>query len=163
MLNLADYFSLVKDSLADYNAFKSAIRSHSFVLFTVTVKLMEDRYRPIVTSSGGSLMVNRKLIRPSLSEIKDQMPRYGPVPRKRVPPEVTNAENYYYIKQMAAKTPMIVKLTDGEEIRGVIEWYDKNCIKVHRNDGPNLLILKHVIKYMYKQNEDQEPDEVDLE
>ena len=64
---------------------------------------------------------------------------------------------------MAAKTPMVVKLTDGEEIRGVIEWYDKNCIKVHRSDGPNLLILKHVIKYMYKQNEDQEPDEVDLE
>jgi len=64
---------------------------------------------------------------------------------------------------MAAKTPMIVKLTDGEEIRGVIEWYDKNCIKVHRSDGPNLLILKHVIKYMYKQHEDQEPDEVDLD
>jgi sRNA-binding regulator protein Hfq len=108
-------------------------------------------------------MVNRKLIRPSLSDIKDQMPRYGPAPRKRVPPEVTNAENYYYIKQMAAKTPMIVKLTDGEEIHGVIEWYDKNCIKVHRSEGPNLLILKHVIKYMYKQNEDQEPDEVDLD
>jgi host factor-I protein len=113
-------------------------------------------------------MVNRKLIRPSLSEIKDQMPRYGPAgagaaPRKRVPPDVTNAENYYYIKQMAAKTPMVVKLLDDEEIRGVIEWYDKSCIKVHRQDGPNLLILKHVIKYMYKQNEDQEPDEVDLE
>ena len=108
-------------------------------------------------------MVNRKLIRPSLSEIKDQMPRYGGPPRKRVPPEVTNAENYYYIKQMAAKTPMVVKLTDGEEIRGVIEWYDKHCIKVHRSDGPNLLILKSVIKYMYKQNEDQEPDQVDME
>src|SRR5512137_2672322 len=112
-------------------------------------------------------MVNRKLIRPSLSEIKDQMPRYGNAPRKRVPPEVTNAENYYYIKQMAAKTPMVVKLVDGEEIRGVIEWYDRSCIKVHRQDGPNLLILKHVIKYMYKQNEDNvpdhEPDEVDLE
>jgi len=109
-------------------------------------------------------MPNRKLIRPSLSDIKDQMPRYGSTtPRKRVPPEVTNAENYYYIKQMAAKTPMIVKLTDGEEIHGFIEWYDKNCIKVHRSAGPNLLILKHVIKYMYKQNEDQEPDEVDLD
>ena len=108
-------------------------------------------------------MVNRKLIRPSLSEIKDQMPRYGSVPRKRVPPEVTNAENYYYIKQMQSRTPMVVILDQGETIRGVIEWYDKNCIKVHRNDGPNLLILKHVIKYMYKQNEDQEPDEVDLE
>jgi len=108
-------------------------------------------------------MVNRKLIRPSLSEIKDQMPRYGSAPRKRVPPEVTNAENYYYIKQMSAKTPMVVKLTDGEEIRGVIEWYDKNCIKVHRPDGPNLLILKHVIKYIYKQNEDMETDEVDFD
>ena len=108
-------------------------------------------------------MVNRKLIRPSLSDIKDQMPRPSMMPRKRVPPDVTNAENYYYIKQMAAKTPMVVKLIDGEEIRGVIEWYDKKCIKVHRQEGPNLLILKHVIKYMYKLNEDQEPDEVDLE
>ena len=52
---------------------------------------------------------------------------------------------------------------DDEEIQGVIEWYDKTCIKVHRTNGPNVLILKHVIKYMYKQNEDQEPDEVDLE
>ena len=112
---------------------------------------------------GELIMVNRKLIRPSLSEIKDQMPRYGSVPRKRVPPDVTNAENYYYIKQMAAKTPMVVKLIDGEEIRGVIEWYDKNCIKVHRSDGPNLLVPKHVIKYIYKQNEDLEPDEMDLE
>lgn len=118
----------------------------------------------MIRPSEKGYMVNRKLIRPSLSDIKDQMPRYGgPTPRKRVPPEVTNAENYYYIKQMAAKTPMIVKLTDGEEIHGVIEWYDKSCIKVHRSEGPNLLILKHVIKYMYKQNEDQEPDEVDLE
>ena len=108
-------------------------------------------------------MVNRKLIRPSLSEIKDQVFRYGATLRKRVPSEVTNAENYYYIKQMAAKTPMVVKLIDGEEIRGVIEWYDKTCIKVHRQDGPNLLILKHFIKFMYKQNDDQEPDEVDLE
>jgi sRNA-binding regulator protein Hfq len=108
-------------------------------------------------------MVNRKLIRTSLSEIKDQMPRYGAAPRKRVPPDATNAENYYYIKQMAAKTPMVVTLIDGEEIRGIIEWYDKHCIKVHRQDGPNLLILKQVIKYMHKQNEDQEPDEVDLE
>jgi len=107
-------------------------------------------------------MVNRKLIRPSLSEIKDQMPRHSTSPRKRVPPEVTNAENYYYIKQMAAKTPMIIKLVDGEEIRGIIEWYDKHCIKVHRSDGPNLLILKQVIKYIHKQYDDQEADQVDL-
>ena len=107
-------------------------------------------------------MVNRKLIRPSLSEIQDQMG--GRMQRKKpAPPEQTNAENFYYIKQMQARTPMVVVLNTGGQIRGVLEWYDKNCIKIHRSEGPNLLILKHVIKYMYKQNEDQEPDEVDLE
>ncbi len=73
-----------------------------------------------------------------------------PQPKKRVPPEQTHAENYYYRKQMEAKTPMVVVLTDGEVVRGTIEWYDKNCIKLHRNGEPNLLIFKHAIKYLYK-------------
>ncbi|MBI4484294.1 MAG: RNA chaperone Hfq [Acidobacteria bacterium] len=102
-------------------------------------------------------MVNRKLIRPTLAEIRDQVPsKYGTAPRKKVPPEQTNAENYYYLKQMSAKTPMVIKLTDGEEIHGVIEWYDKHCIKVNRDNAANLLVLKHNIKYMYKENEEKE-------
>ena len=106
--------------------------------------------------------MNRRLIRPTLSEVQDQMG--SRLQRKKpAPPEQTNAENFYYLKQMQSRTPMVVVLNGEEIIHGVIEWYDKNCIKVHRSDGPNLLILKHVIKYMYKQNEDQEPDEVDLE
>ena len=118
-------------------------------------------------------MVNRKLIRPSLAEIKEQMPKASApsssasnsalnAPRKRVPPEQTNAENYYYIKQMAAKTPMVFKLMDGQEIRGVIEWYDRNCIKVHRHKEPNILLFKHHICYMFKENElKDERDEID--
>jgi sRNA-binding regulator protein Hfq len=70
--------------------------------------------------------------------------------RKRVPPEQTHAETYYYRKQMENKTPMVIVLQDGEELRGTIEWSDRNCIKLHRADAPNLLILKHNIKYMYK-------------
>jgi host factor-I protein len=97
-------------------------------------------------------MVNRKLIRPSLSEIQDQMG--GRMQRKKpAPPEQTNAENFYYIKQMQARTPMVVVLDTGEQIRGVIEWYDKNCIKVNRSDEPNLLIMKSSVRYMYKQND----------
>ncbi len=97
-------------------------------------------------------MVNRKLIRPSLSEIQDQMG--ARMQRKKpAPPDQTNAENFYYIKQMQARTPMVVVLEGEEEIRGVIEWYDKNCIKVHRANEPNLLIMKSVIRYMYKQTE----------
>jgi host factor-I protein len=100
-------------------------------------------------------MVNRKLIRPTLSEIQTQMG--APVQRKRpAPPEQTNAENFYYIKQMQARTPMVVVLDTGEQIRGVIEWYDKSCIKVHRPKDPNLLIMKWAIRYMYKQTESKD-------
>lgn len=99
-------------------------------------------------------MVTRKLIRPSLTDLKDEMPaNYATAQRKRVPPEQTNAEQYYYLKQMTGRTPMVVKLVDGEEICGIIEWYDKDCIKVNRDDGPNLLIPKHFIKYLFKQDE----------
>jgi len=99
-------------------------------------------------------MVNRKLIRPSLSELKEQAQnKYANAQRKRVPPEQTHAENYYYLKQMSSKNPMVVKLIDGEEIHGVIEWYDKHCIKVNRTSEPNLLIPKQNIKYIYKANE----------
>ena len=48
---------------------------------------------------------------------------------------------------------MVLILQDGEELRGVIEWYDKHCLKVNRIDKPNILIPKHNIKYMYKENE----------
>jgi host factor-I protein len=97
----------------------------------------------------------RKLIRPSLAEVKDRYPTRT-FQRKQVPPEQTNAENYYYLKQMSAKTPMVVLLNDGEEIHGWIEWYDKSCIKLNREKGPNLLIPKHSIKYLFKENEEEE-------
>ena len=73
--------------------------------------------------------------------------------RKTSPPEQTNAENFYYQKQMQAKTPMVIVLRDGEQLHGVIEWYDKNCLKINRNSGPNLMIYKPSIKYMFKEGE----------
>ncbi len=98
-------------------------------------------------------MSNRKLIRPNLSELKEKLPGSRAARRKLAPPEQTNAENFYYLKQMNARTRMVVVLLDGEELRGVIEWYDKACIKVNRDDAPNLLVMKHQIKYMYKADE----------
>src|SRR5688572_7805015 len=74
--------------------------------------------------------------------------------QKAAPPETTNAENFYYLKQMNSKTPMVVILTDGEQIRGWIEWYDKSCLKVNREGAPNLLIQKHCIKYLFKRSEE---------
>jgi sRNA-binding regulator protein Hfq len=69
-----------------------------------------------------------------------------------VPPKSTCAEGFYYIKQRDSKTPMVVRLLNGEEIRGVIEWYDENCLKIQQLDGSGVVIRKSGIKYMYKQN-----------
>src|SRR6267378_686173 len=81
---------------------------------------------------------NRKLIRPSLNRaehnhaqlsISDRRDRdrndrvsggSSGGGRKTAPPEQTNAENFYYQKQMQSRTPMVVVLKDGEEIHGVI-------------------------------------------
>jgi hypothetical protein len=74
--------------------------------------------------------------------------------RKRIPPPLeTNAEIFYYKKQIDAHTPMVIVFFDGEEIEGTIEWYDRGALKVNRKSAPNLLILKRYIKYMYKVDE----------
>ena len=96
---------------------------------------------------------NRKLIRPSFNEMKDKMepPRKAPPSQKRpTPPDQTNAENFYYVKQMQAKTPMVITLKDGEVLKGSIEWYDRSCLKVNRDGEPNVLVYKSNIKYMHK-------------
>ena len=109
---------------------------------------------------------NRRLIRPSLSRNDNHRPDNGDRRerpertekpgngKKLAPPEQTHAENFYYQKQMQSKTPMVIVLQDEEEVHGVIEWYDKYCLKVNREGEPNLLIYKPSIKYMYKESEE---------
>jgi len=100
--------------------------------------------------------MNRKLIRPNFSEYKEKMARET-AKKKTHPAYDTHAENYYYLKQMNKKTLVAVVLTDGEKVEGLIEWYDKDCIKLNRVDAPNLLIYKHAIKYLLKPEEAPEP------
>ncbi|MBX6360720.1 MAG: RNA chaperone Hfq [Acidobacterium ailaaui] len=101
----------------------------------------------------------RKLVRPPLSA------RAGtaPFPRRRpspllahqemqpVPEESSHAETFYLQKQMLAQTPMVFVLEDGQRIEGIIEWYDKDCIKLR--PPARVLIYKASIKYLYKEQE----------
>jgi len=108
---------------------------------------------------------NRKLIRPTLSRNENrsdgdrrerpERPERMPVSKKTPPAEQTHAENFYYQKQMQSKTPMVIVLQDGDSMHGVIEWYDKNCLKIVRNGQPNVLVYKAAIKYMFKASEDR--------
>jgi len=96
---------------------------------------------------------SRKPIRPTLA-VGERAATHGatraPAQKKQVPPDQTNAENFYYLKQMQSKTVMVVVLKDGEVLEGVIEWYDRGSIKLNREGAPNLLVFKDNIKYMYK-------------
>jgi host factor-I protein len=104
-------------------------------------------------------VTNRRLIRPNLAEIKERVvPPPSPPARKPMPPDATSAEAFYYLKQMNTKTPMVVILDSGEQLRGIIEWYDRGCIKLNRDDAPNLLLMKHAIRYMFKDGEDKTED-----
>jgi sRNA-binding regulator protein Hfq len=94
----------------------------------------------------------RRFFRAPLSDFK-RSPGKSARPTRPAPPEATNAESFYYLKQMNAKTPMVIVMTDGEEVRGCIEWYDRACLKVNREGAPNLLIQKHCIKYVFKEDE----------
>ena len=95
-------------------------------------------------------------VRPSHGPHPSQGPQQAPPPKKSYPPTDTSAETYYYLKQMSKKTPMAVIFRDGERIEGYIEWYDRNCIKLNRDNAPNLLVYKNAIKYLYKLDEGKE-------
>jgi len=134
---------------------------------------MKETLEPVPAEQAADQegFANRKLIRPSLNrndhnhghnhginhggpERRDRdRDRSGAAAKKSTPSEQTNAENFYYQKQMQTKTPMVIVLRDGEEVHGIIEWYDKSCIKLNRNGAPNLMIYKPAIKYMFKEGE----------
>ena len=103
--------------------------------------------------------MNRKLFRPTLTEMKEphtnssrsHSPNSGPQPHKKpAPPEQTHAENFYWIKQMQARTPVVIVMAEGETLHGVVEWYDRDCIQVTRAGSTNVMISKPFIKYIYK-------------
>ncbi len=69
--------------------------------------------------------------------------------KKRVPPPEETLEEASYLKALTEKQKVVsLKLADGEVVRGWIEYYDKNMVRLTRESGPNLFIFKHEIVYI---------------
>ena len=102
----------------------------------------------------------RKLIRPHLPPAaKRREPVYTEDPLSHAlvtdphgVPESSHAEVFYFQKQMQQQTEMLVVLEDGEELRGVIQWYDKCVVKL-RVGRNRVLVYKAGIKYLFKASE----------
>lgn len=62
-------------------------------------------------------------------------------------------EEAKYLKQLVEKgTPVRVKMADGEEVVGIVEYYDQSFIRLTRDGEPNLFIFKHDIKYIQEES-----------
>lgn len=89
---------------------------------------------------------NRKLIRPRLEQ-HEHWPGTKPSRRRRTSPptDETGTEAAHFHKQANLRSTLVVTLEDGTVLRGVIEWYDRDAIKLRPDDGPGLVILKQAI------------------
>ena len=72
-----------------------------------------------------------------------------PHQKHRPAPPDSTSEEAAYLKVLTEKQKSVsVKLVDGDVLRGWIEYYDKNMIRLTREDQPNLFIYKHEIAYI---------------
>jgi host factor-I protein len=69
--------------------------------------------------------------------------------RGRTPPPEETFEEATFLKALGERQrPVSIKLMDGETVRGWIEYYDKNMLRLTREGAPNLFIFKHEIMYI---------------
>ena len=74
-------------------------------------------------------------------------PKHGGKPGARAP-EHTFEEIKYLKHLIEHQIPVRVKLSNNEEISGMVEYYDASFIRITREGAPNLFIFKHDIKYL---------------
>ncbi len=69
--------------------------------------------------------------------------------RSRTPPPEETFEEAAFLKALGEKQkPVSIKLMDGQTVRGWVEYYDKNMVRLTREGAPNLFIFKHEIMYI---------------
>lgn len=101
----------------------------------------------------------RKLIRPHLPQterrhdgVRTEDPLTHAMAEGHSTPESSHAEAFYFQKQMQQQTEMTLVLEDGEEIHGMVQWFDRCVIKL-RSGRKRVLVYKSAIKYLFKRSE----------
>lgn len=60
-------------------------------------------------------------------------------------------EETKYLKHLVDnEIPVLIRLENNEEVLGTIEFYDTGFLRLTRENGPNLFIYKHDIKYLHE-------------
>ena len=65
-------------------------------------------------------------------------------------PEQTLEEVNFLKRLIENRVRVRVRLSDNQEVDGIIEFYDAHFIRLTREGEPNLFLYKHDIKYLYE-------------
>jgi host factor-I protein len=65
-------------------------------------------------------------------------------------PDQTFEEVKYLRRLIDERVLVRVRLSDNQEVDGLVEFYDANFIRITREGEPNLFLFKHDIKYLYE-------------
>jgi len=124
-------------------------------------KLLIDN-KAVTQNDDNSFNGTRKLIRPQLpvgDRRRDSIHVEDPLSHALVMDthpvlESSHAEAFYFQKQIQLQTEMTFVLEDGEELNGVVEWYDKCVVKL-RVGRTRVMVYKAAVKYLYKASDAQ--------
>src|SRR5580693_8840516 len=88
-----------------------------------------------------------------------------PVPARRKRRAAANnatGHEALYLKSLVERQRTVqIKLRDGERVRGCIEYFDENIVRLNRDGEPNLFLYKHHIQTIREtsaRRTDNEPD-----
>ena len=123
----------------------------------MTVKRARMETKIATRVEDNSFNGTRKLVRPTLPPVerrRDPVHTEDPLTHAMISdahgtPESSHAEAFYFQKQMQQQTEMTVVLEDGEQLQGIIQWYDRCTVKL-RAGRTRVLVYKAAIKYLYK-------------
>ena len=74
---------------------------------------------------------------------------FRPPNKSKTPPPEETLEEAAYLKLLGEKQKLVsIKLQGGEIVRGWIEYYDRNMLRLTREGAPNLFIFKSEILYI---------------
>jgi host factor-I protein len=65
-------------------------------------------------------------------------------------PEQTFEEVKFLKRLIDEQKTVRVRLSDNQEVEGIVEFYDTKFIRLTRTGQPNLFLFKHDIKYLYE-------------
>ena len=72
----------------------------------------------------------------------------NPVTSKTKAPDQTFEEAKFLRHLIENHIPVRVRLSDNQEVEGLIEFFDQSFIRITREGEPNLFLFKHDIKYL---------------